>query len=97
MLTYKSRHSSSVLEIDTQDDIFERLLFLFEINGGSFQCYDEMEFKPFIENQKTAGFMTYKIIGEKLGVSMERVRQIEQKALRKLKHPSRSAKLREFL
>ena len=32
-----------------------------------------------------------------LSVTRERIRQIEAKALRKLKHPSRSRKLRSFL
>ena len=36
-------------------------------------------------------------IGEILDVTRERIRQIEAKALRKLKHPSRSRKLRNFL
>ncbi len=36
-------------------------------------------------------------IGTELGVTRERVRQIETKALRKLRHPSRSQKLREFM
>jgi len=36
-------------------------------------------------------------IGTKMGVTRERIRQIEAKALRKLRHPSRSRKLRAFL
>lgn len=36
-------------------------------------------------------------VGQKLGVTRERVRQIEAKALRKLRHPTRSKKLKEYL
>jgi len=36
-------------------------------------------------------------VSKKLGVSRERVRQMEAKALRKMRHPSRSDKLRELL
>ena len=36
-------------------------------------------------------------IGKKFGVTRERIRQIEAKALRKLRHPSRSKKLKDFL
>ena len=36
-------------------------------------------------------------VGEELGVIKERVRQIEMKALRKLRHPSRSRKLKDFI
>mgnify|MGYP003625335058 CR=1 FL=1 len=40
---------------------------------------------------------TLEEIGKKYGVGGARIRQIEQKALRKLKHPSRSRRLRSFL
>jgi DNA-directed RNA polymerase sigma subunit (sigma70/sigma32) len=36
---------------------------------------------------------TLKVVGEGFGVTPERIRQIEAKALRKLRHPSRSKKL----
>jgi RNA polymerase primary sigma factor len=36
-------------------------------------------------------------VGEQLSVSRERIRQMEAKALRKMKHPSRSRKLREYI
>ncbi len=41
--------------------------------------------------------MTLESIGITLGVTRERIRQIESKALRKLRHPSRSEDLKEFL
>ena len=40
---------------------------------------------------------TLDAIGQEYGITRERVRQIEAKALRKLRHPSRSEKLRSFL
>ena len=36
-------------------------------------------------------------VGKRFGVTRERIRQIEAKALRKLRHPSRSKKLRDYL
>ena len=40
---------------------------------------------------------TLEEVGQQFAVTRERIRQIEAKALRKLKHPSRSRKLRSFL
>ena len=41
--------------------------------------------------------LTLVAIGEKMGISPERVRQLEMCALRKLRHPRRAESLREFV
>ena len=40
---------------------------------------------------------TLEEVGKEFNVTRERIRQIEAKALRKLKHPSRSKRLKDFL
>ena len=40
---------------------------------------------------------TLEVVGREFGVTRERIRQIEAKALRKLRHPSRSRRLKDFL
>jgi len=41
--------------------------------------------------------LTLEEVGKNFGVTRERIRQIESKALRKLRHPSRKKKLQDFL
>ena len=40
---------------------------------------------------------TLEEVGRRFGVTRERIRQIEAKALSKLRHPSRYTKLREYI
>jgi RNA polymerase primary sigma factor len=40
---------------------------------------------------------TLEEVSKRFGVTRERIRQIEVKALRKLRHPSRSQKLRDYM
>ena len=40
---------------------------------------------------------TLEEVGKEFNVTRERIRQIEAKALRKLRHPSRTKKLKDFL
>ncbi|MFW5632045.1 MAG: sigma factor-like helix-turn-helix DNA-binding protein, partial [Acetivibrio ethanolgignens] len=40
---------------------------------------------------------TMEEVGKEFNVTRERIRQIEAKALRKLRHPSRSRKLKDYL
>ena len=40
---------------------------------------------------------TLEEVGKEFNITRERIRQIEAKALRKLRHPSRSKKLRDYL
>jgi RNA polymerase primary sigma factor len=47
-----------------------------------------------LENGKT---YTLEEVGEKFGLTRERIRQIEGKALRRLRHPLRARQLREYL
>ena len=47
--------------------------------------------------QDGSGEKTLEQVGQGFGVTRERIRQIEAKAIRKLQHPSRSKKIRDFI
>ena len=47
-----------------------------------------------LENGRT---YTLEEVGQKFGLTRERIRQIESKALRRLRHPRRARQLREYL
>ena len=51
-------------------------------------------FKTVLEDGKSR---TLEEVGQMFGVTRERIRQIEAKALRKLRHPSRSRKLKDYM
>ena len=80
---YKSTRDSILKEAleEALDSLTEREEMVVRLRWG----LDEQEAKTLEE------------VGKMFGVTRERVRQIEAKAVRKLRHPSRSQKLREFL
>ena len=73
--------------------------FLKENIEEVFQTLSEREAKVLKMRFGLAGYrsMTLEEVGKEFGVTRERIRQIEAKALRKLKHPSRRKKLQDYL
>jgi len=73
--------------------------FLKENINEVFQTLSEREAKVLKMRFGLSGYrsMTLEEVGKEFGVTRERIRQIEAKALRKLKHPSRRKKLQDYL
>ena len=63
-----------------------------ESDGDKRKSRDILQ-KRWVQDKK----ITLHELAKKYGVSAERIRQIESKALKKLRHPARSAKLKEFV
>ena len=53
--------------------------------------------KDVYKRQDDGRARTLEEVGKEFNVTRERIRQIEAKALRKLRHPSRSRKLKDYL
>ena len=73
--------------------------FLKENIDEVFQTLSEREAKVLKMRFGLSGYrsMTLEEVGREFGVTRERIRQIEAKALRRLKHPSRRKKLQDYL
>jgi RNA polymerase primary sigma factor len=56
-----------------------------------------MTTKPLVTALIEGKVYTLEELGQLFGVTRERIRQIEEKALRKLRHPNRSTRLKGFL
>ena len=63
----------------------------------SFICFDNVKRKNLLYSVGEAVEAGDAYVGKALGVTRERIRQIEAKALRKLKHYSRSKKLQGYI
>jgi len=72
-----------------------------EIRSNMTRLNYDHTLSPTLFNHMGVGLMWYRNPDEEVGkdfeVTRERIRQIEAKALRKLRHPSRSKKLRDYL
>jgi hypothetical protein len=80
-------------ELDWDYTIGDRQVYRVTNNNAPVFAVDETDLTP----PEFYAVMTYEQIGRALGITKERVRQIELKALRKLMSPSRAAKLKGFL
>ena len=88
-------------ETRERDQIIDEILATLgqnEMNPGREEKVIRMRFgmAPY-DDGPYEGSHTLEQVGKVLGVTKERVRQIEAKALRKLRHPTRGKKLRTFL
>jgi len=99
--TEENSHLADFIEDDTipaPDDATSRRLLEENIHAALEVLNDrEREVLEMRYGLKDGRPHTLEEVGRAFGVTRERIRQIETKALRKLRHPGRSRKLRDFL
>lgn len=86
--TSPSDHTTATLLREQLDDVLEQLTDREE---------NVLKLRFGLSEEHNNEVKTLEEVGRVFGVTRERIRQIEAKALRKLKHPSRSKQLRDFL
>lgn len=74
--------------MQVRDVVLERLI---RCNGDTTRIHE------ILDSVGDVGPFTLEEIGQVLGITRERVRQIEQRAMVKLKHPSVGRKLKQYL
>ncbi|RLK63298.1 RNA polymerase sigma factor RpoD [Atopobacter sp. AH10] len=86
--TSPSDHTTATLLREQLDDVLEQLTDREE---------NVLKLRFGLSEEHNNEVKTLEEVGKVFGVTRERIRQIEAKALRKLKHPSRSKQLKDFL
>lgn len=87
--------------IPAPDTVFDAAIYAEELHGHVSDVFDGLEEREEYVLRERLGFggeqRSLLYIGKQLGISRERVRQIEARALEKLRHPSRNRQLRPFV
>lgn len=93
--------------LENEDDISDDGLFAYEMNNELEESLDAKTLPLLLETIKPRekevilyrygftekGVLTLEAVGQIMGVTRERVRQLEEKALKRLRHPTRTGKL----
>lgn len=96
ILEYLEKNHVDILQGKSPDDPGEDLLLESE-EDILLSDNEEIELISDVDVLEDGRTRTLEEVGKKFNVTRERIRQIEAKALRKLRHPSRSERLKDFL
>lgn len=96
ILEYLEKNHVDILQGKSPDDPGEDLLLESE-EDILLSDNEEIELISDVDVLEDGRTRTLEEVGKKFNVTRERIRQIAAKALRKLRHPSRSERLKDFL
>ena len=86
-----------ILDESRPEDLIETALMALNEDGTNVLTQSEKTVLQMRFGLHDSDEYTLQATGDELGVTPERIRQIEAKAMRKLRHPSRSEHMRDFL